>query len=1038
MASLQNVSDTSDYQDEDLADFSVTSITYPTEDNDQKYIDKFLPSKSRQQLNRAKSTSSFIISPHRKSSIIEASTGRKLTRSYSTWNELLSQPVQESNEGTHSLAIQHSQVTTIFDNAFEYIKLLISEPILKASFAYFIASLAVYSPTISNLLGSSDSKHLTCTVVVYFHPSRTVGSMLQALMFVSYSLIFGIGVSILTFFLISRYIGYTNSISIRNLSLESPFIITITLLICSTSLGLISFWKHRVCKQTFNTACSLAAILIISCIIKVYSKMLDSNNPDPSIPWEKITSIIKCVISGCFISVFVCFTVWKKWAKSQLINNILLTKSSIGDTLAILCDTFTSNDSSTEKINLDRKRIADVFKNLKTNLNKLDPALEETMFECFIFGREKEYYLYYDLVASMKRLVAYLGGLRRAVEFKWEMIEYYDKIWDKSKATAHPNSFLTPIEETIYSSNSDDQIDVDPTAVEKPEELIELFLYYLGPSTKSFVFTMKEILNDNLYDEKYIIKNIVRQYSKSLSIAKGLFEKYQKRAIDNLYKQDIVVQSWGQDDKINQEEVAATCGNFSFSITQISTELEIFLSIMNSLLEYNEDPTKSINFLKIWKRGKKQIVDVERDQILTSEAENSQNPTIGFRIWKLTKFTRGVDFQFGFRVGLGALILGSFAFLDSTRHIFNEWRGEWALVTFCIIMNKSLGGTTMTVKWRFLGTFVGAVTAYFIWILFYPNVIIMAILGFIVSLSCFDIILNWKANNAFGRFILLTYNLTVLYSYTMSLNDLPDDGDDWEGGGNPIIWEIAFHRYFGVSFGVLWAIIITMTLLPVTARGRIKEGISVLWLRMGIIWKRGALTKRKDEFQHDRLDGLRGLNDCHTIMTELRTLLKQAPMELRLKGSFPTQVYTELMSGTEGILDAYENINLIVDTDPLLNPVEAIVVDNLKDEIKELQNCVFLIFYMLASAMKLGLPLISDSASTDSAMKKLLIKLADVRKTVESRRLIGKNTGLENADFVLFYSYCLVTNSIVHELEKLMDEVVRLYGKIDEETLELQ
>lgn len=1028
-----------DDTDDDIADFTI-SESVQNDDENANDIDILLSDNTKTPLPKAKSISSFVISPHRKSSIIDAKTGHKLTRSYSTWNELASLQQQQREQ----LLNNHNQITptqsysVIGLAAFiSYIKSIFTKPILKASIAYFIASLAVYSPTISDLLGTSDSKHLTCTVVVYFHPSRSVGSMLQALMFVSYSLVFGIGLSLLTFFFISEYIEY------ENVSIESPFLIIITLFITSTSLGLISFWKHRVCKQTFNTACSLAAILIISCTIKVYSSMLNTNNSSFIIPWDKISSIISCVLSGCFISVFICFTLLKNWAKKTLIKNLSTAKFSIGDTLAVLCDVFISNDWSLETIKSDRTRIATEFKNLNDKLNKLNGPLEETMFECLIFGREKEYYLYSDLVASQKRLVADLGGLRRAIEFKWEMVEYYQKIKSKvenGEANNKNDDIIPPLsaETYMYSNESDDNIELETNAVEKPEELIELFLYYLGPSTKSFVVTMKEILHDELYNEKDSIEAIVRQYSESLSIAKELFEKHQKKAIDSLYKQDILKRNPGKStEKINQEEVAATCGNFSFSITQFSTELETFLTILNQLLDYDEAPIKSLNFLKIWQRGRRQLIDVERDQILSSDiTTTSSNMSINYRIWKILKFTRGVDFQFGFRVGLGALILGSLAFLDATRNFFIEWRGEWALVTFCIIMNKSLGGTTMTVKWRFLGTFVGAATAYLVWTLFYPNVIIMAIFGFLVSIPCFNIILNWKANNAFGRFILLTYNLTVLYSYSMSLIGLPDDGD-WEGGGNPIIEEIAFHRYIGVNAGVIWAIIITMTLFPVTARGRIKRGLSVLWLRMGIIWKRGALNNHVDEFQQNKLDGLRGLNDCHSIMNELRTLLKQAPMELRLKGAFPINTYTKLMSNTEGILNAYENINSIVDIDPLLTPIESIVLDNLKSEINELQNCVFLIFYMLASAMKLGLPLASYPASTDNAMNKLLIKLADVRKTVESRKSIGKNAGLENTDFVLFYSYCLVTNSIVNELEKLMNEVAGLFGKIDEETLEL-
>ena len=1014
-------------------------------------------------MTRAKSTSSFVISPKRKSSIIVAETGQRIQRSYSTWNNLSASPQSTLiNNGTEPTSEEElsqtlSTISIYLQDLKMYILSLCTKPILKASISYFLASLVVYSPTISDMLGSSDSKHLTCTVCVYFHPSRSVGSMLQALMFVSFSLFFGIGISIFTFMLISLYLdddtGDQQLHLWRYVTLESPAVITMTLLICCTSLGLISFWKHRVCKQTFNTACSLAAILIISSVIKVYSRLLDSNGDTISIPWEKIASIISCVICGCLISVLVCFTIWRKWAQKDLIKFIGEVKFMTGDILATLCDLFIMDEGTLDEIQIDREKVASIFKDLKSKMSKLDGLLEETMFECLLFGREKEFWLYKDIVNSEKRLVADLGGLRRALEFKWEMIEYYDSIKknDRNGKSCHhedPETAICDLEShsesnhdnTDNSSNDDNSnVEVDTNLVQNPEELIELFLYHLAPSTKSFVFTMKEILDDKLYDNDDNIEIIVRQYLKSLTLAKELFESHQKIAIDSLYKQDIFQKRYGVREKINQEEVAATCANFSFSITQVSTELETFLIIMNALLDYNEFPTYSFNFLKFWKKDKPTLQDNERNQIFAIDLENVEKETIGYKIWKILNFARGVDFQFGFRVGLGALILASFAFLDSTRHIFNEWRGEWVLVTYCIIMNKSLGGTAMTIKWRFLGTFMGAVFAYCIWEMFFPNVAMMAIFGFLVSIPCFNIVLNWKANNAFGRFILLTYNLTILYSYTMSLDSIPigDDDDDWEGGANPIIWEIAFHRYVGVSLGVVWALVITMTLFPVTARGRIKRGISVLWLRMGVIWKRGALSKKRDEYGQDRLEGLRGLGECHLILNELRTLLKQAPMEVRLKGPFPIAQYTKLMDGSEGILDAFENINSIVDVDPVLSPVESVVLDNLKDEMYELQNRVFLVFYMLASALKLGMPLASDPASTDNAMDKLLSKLADIRKTVESRKEIGMTTGLENIGFVLFYSYCLVTNSIVNELSRMMQEVVEMYGKLDEETLEL-
>lgn len=50
-----------------------------------------------------------------------------------------------------------------------------------------------------------------------------------------------------------------------------------------------------------------------------------------------------------------------------------------------------------------------------------------------------------------------------------------------------------------------------------------------------------------------------------------------------------------------------------------------------------------------------------------------------------------------------------------------------------------------------------------------------------------------------GRFIMLTYNLSALYAYSLSVKDV--DGDDDEGGIDPIISEIALHRVVAVLTG---------------------------------------------------------------------------------------------------------------------------------------------------------------------------------------------------------------------------------------------
>ena len=58
-----------------------------------------------------------------------------------------------------------------------------------------------------------------------------------------------------------------------------------------------------------------------------------------------------------------------------------------------------------------------------------------------------------------------------------------------------------------------------------------------------------------------------------------------------------------------------------------------------------------------------------------------------------------------------------------------------------------------------------------------------------------------------GRFIMLTYNLSALYAFSMSVKDADDDED--EGGASPIITDIALHRVVAVLSGyVRWIFVV--------------------------------------------------------------------------------------------------------------------------------------------------------------------------------------------------------------------------------------
>lgn len=74
---------------------------------------------------------------------------------------------------------------------------------------------------------------------------------------------------------------------------------------------------------------------------------------------------------------------------------------------------------------------------------------------------------------------------------------------------------------------------------------------------------------------------------------------------------------------------------------------------------------------------------------------------------------------------------------------------------------------------RLIATRIGAIVAAGIYTLFPENPVLLAIFGFFFSIPCFYIIVAKPDYATSGRFVLLTYNLTCLFSYVILLTDMP-------------------------------------------------------------------------------------------------------------------------------------------------------------------------------------------------------------------------------------------------------------------------
>jgi len=284
--------------------------------------------------------------------------------------------------------------------------------------------------------------------------------------------------------------------------------------------------------------------------------------------------------------------------------------------------------------------------------------------------------------------------------------------------------------------------------------------------------------------------------------------------------------------------------------------------------------------------------------------------------------------------------------------------------------------------------------------------------GWALSIPCFWIILTWK-QATFGRFILLTYNLSVLYAYSLATSSAEGgDRDDDEGRTSPIITKIVLHRSVAVTAGVLWGVFINTAIWPTSARNQLRNGLGVLWLRMALIWRRGSLlcllepatTTANRHHNHRDQTKYMDITEEHALQSTLLglgRLTASAPHKFRLKGTFPEKDYKDLIVASPTMLDAFHSMAVMIARDPRTNRREAEILAHTRREREDLCARISHLFYVLAGSMRLGFPLPGSLPKTDRARDRLLASLFEFRKRVHGTE------GDSDEDFALIYDYGL-------------------------------
>lgn len=189
------------------------------------------------------------------------------------------------------------------------------------------------------------------------------------------------------------------------------------------------------------------------------------------------------------------------------------------------------------------------------------------------------------------------------------------------------------------------------------------------------------------------------------------------------------------------------------------------------------------------------------------------------------------------------MLWASTAFMPATRPTYKSWKGEWGLLSYMIVIATTVGASNTTSVGRFRGTCVGAACALVGWLLSDGDVWTLAFFGWLMSLYNFYLIFE-KNQSQLGRTSLLAWNIMILYSFSLA-REMYDDGDDdpdLDDEAKPLIFEIVFHRFVAVTMGIIWGLVFCRLIWPLSGRKKFREGVSVLYLQLGLIWRRGPLA----------------------------------------------------------------------------------------------------------------------------------------------------------------------------------------------------
>ncbi|KAG8935418.1 hypothetical protein FRC01_000025 [Tulasnella sp. 417] len=951
--------------------------------------------------------------------------------------------------------------------------------ILKCAIAYFIGSLFTYVPALADLVsdlvplnsseGPSPSGHMVATVVVYFNPAKTIGSMLEADIYCLVAALFSSAVCLAAFGL---FWFFEEKPGLEIVAGTSVFL---CIGLAMTGVAWAKVWMER---PSFNTACSMTSIILFLVVVREGGASL-------------LAHVLFIVLLGSVITNLVCFALWRESAATKLEQNMAKVLDSFATVLDMTTRAFLLDES--QKPNFDKilravEEHQASFTSLKRNLS--EAKSEWTDYRVRAAARDlqgSEHELYDAAVEGMTRIAQHLNGLRDGTRLQNEISELENSPSPNGKGNGVGNG-KSPMSEEQDPQPSFAMFEELLEDVGPPLEALSATIKANETSQRvctSSLKSMRDAFRFSRRQPEGSYTQVFQEVAKRIERALFTFERTSNQAVLRFFRkadesEKVVEGGNGQAVSLHENEGVFLVYFFIFTLQEFARELshltEVIGAIKQSELDYlRRKPSFLTRLLSGVKRtGNDFLRDPERfpssepavtkatprksiarqlstllpvkqqrqsafPKIRPHAPNTIQTPApavlsitgrIKHSFWRLGARLRETDLKYAIKSGFAIAILALPAIIESTRPYFLRYRGEWALISCFVVLSPTIGQTNFLSVHRIGGTILGAMTAAGIYTLFSYNPYVLSVFGAFFSMPCFYYIIAKPQYATSARFVLLAYNLTALFCYNVR----------GSGGVDPLM--VAIRRAAAVTVGVVWANIVSRYWWPIEARRELMSSLSDFCLNLGWLYTKlvetysvppqelAAIAAIDEDGHRKAVDHLTA--SVHKFMSmelhlqlsiiKLQNLLSQTQHEPRLKGPFPIHLYRTILTSLQVLLDKLHTMRCVTTKEEWYTTVRRDFIIPVNKERREMVGSVILYFSVLASSFRLKRALPPYLPPAEKARQRLVYAIRQL--DVVKRREITQSHHL------LYFAYALMMKSVIRELDFLGKTVQDAFGVI--------